>query len=135
MSTYKIDEEEAFQALRDVVKQFGADYRYREPGSYDRACMYSEADGQPSCLVGHVLARVAPDLFATIHEQEHGRGYEEEVGSFPILHLTDRFDVDVTDDTLTTLEAVQYAQDSGRTWGEALTRANITLDGPKKVIA
>lgn len=125
MATYKIDEEEAFQALRDVVKQFGVDYKYRERWSAKR-CTYSEEDGQPSCLVGHVLSRVAPDLFVAIHERE-GRGE-----TFSIRVLRNIFDVDVTDDTLSTLDVVQLAQDNGHTWGEALERANITLDGPKE---
>ncbi len=60
--------EHAITALHEAVEEKGADYVY-DNGDYD--CTYSthpDPDGhrQPSCIVGHVIAKLDPNAFKEI---------------------------------------------------------------------
>lgn len=127
--TENFNRENVLKALADIVDEYGTDFRYRDPGTA-RNCMYSE-NGEPSCLVGHVLARVAPGTFKQIAE------WEDECGeSCSVLDLGDNdvagvpLNADSERETLLLIDALYYAQcaqDIGNTWGEAENAARAVL--------
>lgn len=116
------------EALHKIVAEKGADYVY--PGARG-TCMYSERDGSPSCIVGHVVAVLEPEAFEKIVEIEAAEGestdarallggwgvdYDWETGDYrmktPAL-------VEYDNEVSNALELAQRAQDGGLTWGEA----------------
>lgn len=132
-------------AFEAIIAEFGAHHTYplqmREP--YEpgvMGCYYSlpekDAEGKyvPSCIVGHIVARIEPDVFQTMAalEAETGRscgaptlllGYwynwGDEDGNLPEDSYTfiDEDEGDVT--LVNALGKAQSAQDKRRTWGEA----------------
>ena len=109
----KITAKTALEAMREIVKEFGADYVY--PAIEDEECTYAR-DGAPSCIVGHIAARLDPELFQRMatEEDEHGAFT---VGS-RVNHLHGAFG-----EATTLLIRSQHAQDYGATWGNVLKDA------------
>ena len=102
-----IDLPEVLEHLRAVVAEKGADYVYPEA-----ACVYS-LGGKPSCIVGHVYARLG--LLHLVHRNTVAQKM------FP-----DR----ISAKARSALEAAQRVQDGGSydktlrgTWGDALAAA------------
>jgi hypothetical protein len=102
--------------LDSLVAEFGEDYVYKRPAGGD--CVYVH-DGAPSCIVGHLLARVGVPLerLSEADRAAYGGGLSAGV----LLNvLSDegvlRYDHDVS----TLLADVQYYQDGGRTWKESV---------------
>lgn len=108
---------DALMGLEKAVALKGADYTYERPPS---GCAYSYR-GQPSCIVGHVVADLDKDAFEQIINFE-GTG-----GSFPALNLGNDGYPPVpfmfTEQAASVLYTAQCSQDSGDTWGSALARA------------
>ena len=106
----KITAKTALEAMRAIVKEFGGDYVY--PAIEDEECTYAR-DGAPSCIVGHIAARLDPDLFQrmAIEEDEHGAF---SVGS-RVNDLSSAFG-----EAATLLHEAQLRQDKGDTWGKVL---------------
>lgn len=85
---------------------------YREPGGLNR---YFDADGNPSCIVGHVVARLTPDFRPNEYEA--------------VMVQRDRsLDAGYRPMGIALLSAAQDHQDGSGTWGEALheTRTAMT---------
>jgi hypothetical protein len=104
-----IDGARALQLLREVVAE-RPDYVYQKPGRY---CVYAVGD-QPSCIVGHVLARAGfpVDQLAgvqgnvTVLVQDHPGWLGRDARSI--------------------LAAAQHVQDPGEeTWSAALAAAEL----------
>lgn len=109
---------EVLEDLRAVVADKGADYRYREVvNGSGAACSYLDADGAPSCIVGHVAARRGWLHLEAIQRNEE---LEWEPGPLPVTFGAHQV-----------LRAAQQVQDTTefgvdgprRTWGEALQAA------------
>lgn len=109
--------EQVTETIREIVKG-NEDYVYEdaEGGEY---CTYSTPDGAPSCIVGHVINRLAPEKFESIHLSE----WSEE-GVFGVNFGASIYDYSADE---AANEVLQYAlrraqmvQDSGGTWGQAL---------------
>lgn len=130
------------EALHKAVEAKGGDYVY--PGASMGACTYSDRQSDhlaPSCIVGHVVAELDPELFANWAEYER-----EESNSFSIYEgavSTEEYDYEEImnedgfyvsggdarkvrksigiDDpaVLSALKEAQRIQDAGGTWGEA----------------
>lgn len=128
--------EQAKKALHEAVEQKGADYVYQSPDSYLEECAYSTTPDQgsaPSCIVGHVIAKLDPETFAKIVETEwsfNEGDQDNEWGSSTPAHwdvytrsvgeLTGEFpDLFADPDTVNLMAQAQYYQDVGHTWGEA----------------
>ena len=109
----KITAKTALEAMRSIVKEFGGDYVY--PGIENEECTYAR-DGAPSCIVGHIAARLDPELFQrmAIEEDEHGAF---SVGSF-VNQLDSAFG-----EATPLLHYAQIMQDGGDTWGNVLKDA------------
>lgn len=106
----------ALRLLEQVVAEYGADYRY---GGNDEhpICTYTR-NGQPSCLIGHVLHR-------------HGISIADLIGldeTFIVPDI-DRVWRDNPDwmsaAAAAVLDVAQAAQDSGHPWGVALRDARL----------
>lgn len=104
--------EQVIGALREVIAGH-EDFVYRQP-----QCRYADESGNPSCVVGHAVNQLDPEVFAVIRQTEVnlGRspsiGYSNEFREGEILGISN--------DGLLILQAAQAAQDGGETWGDAL---------------
>jgi hypothetical protein len=109
----RITHEDVLRVMTEVVDEYGHDYVY----VYENAgigCAYIK-DGQPSCLIGHVLVRLGVEV-----------SYLTERNSARIeSHLFDSHETDHpwTPEAGSVMEAAQLLQDMGETWGEALAAA------------
>ena len=104
--------EEVREALVDVVLSKGVDYIYPEDEKIAGSCVYRTHDGDPSCLIGHLLVAVgATNLI------------EEATSAFD---LTSNKLTDST--TAFALTQAQSAQDDGRSWGYALSEFDRVIE-------
>lgn len=119
-----LDAPQAVAMLRKVV--YGReDYVYVRPSNVPYCVNFTD-EGQPSCVVGHVLA----ELGLTFEVAEL-LGVESNVA---IMSAADKvnecpdFGWTLTEAAVQVLTAAQLVQDDGRTWGEALGRAEACAD-------
>jgi len=112
----KITAKTALEAMRSIVKEFGADYVY--PAIGDEECAYARG-GAPSCIVGHIVARLDPDLFLQLGQMEDENG-PFAIGS-PEGHGNELRDS--LGDAYQLLLRAQQGQDKGDTWGSVLESA------------
>ena len=106
----QITKTSALASLRKAVAGKGEDFVY-EPVDPLVGCLYFDALGMCSCIVGHVLA----DHGYTLDDIEKDRN------NTLIWSLDHR--IDMTAAAKSVLSVAQRAQDHGRTWGVALMRA------------
>lgn len=112
------------EILDGLVEEFGSDYVY-DKGS-DGKCHYVR-DGKPSCIVGHVLAKVGVPierLKAADTTSPDGISAGSLLGGLVtegVLHATGS--------VWTLLAEAQYWQDRSTPWGEAVREAQITVMG------
>lgn len=136
--TIKIDSKKALTLLRKAVKQKGKDYV--DPNVAEGGCAYVR-DGEASCIVGHVVAYVKPNLIPAIELWESNGDYvpyyerEERGGGLGIgsggdvavedlaRALSDDGEIDFDGNAVEILQRAQNVQDNGNTWGEALEAA------------
>lgn len=118
--TIEIDYDKAIELLKRAVAEKGADYVYERPDEA-LSCVYV-SNGAPSCIVGHVISYVAPELLDSIHIWEQDAFAETGSG---VESLVEHFgaEFDMTDEALTALGIAQEAQDMGANWGRALGKA------------
>jgi len=106
--------DEVMATLRDIVAG-KEDYIYKDVHD---GCFYSDANGSPSCIAGHVFKRLAPEAFVKI------AGSEVSGNSFTVRVAFDRYDLgDIDGPECLVLRSAQVSQDRGETWGDALARA------------
>lgn len=130
--------EQVVAEFKEIVASKGSDYVYLNSDAV--ACMYFEPEmvwkyedddphncgeeapnpnaGQPSCIVGHWFARhgVTPEELEDANEAPVAGALRTRLRVFP------------DNRTLTFLETVQSKQDSGSTWGDALSAALEQVD-------
>lgn len=123
MTEPRFTTEQAMDALRKAVELKGADYVYpdseKNSGNSDGTCMYSHK-GQPSCIVGHVINILDPEVFAglVLKEGMYGpQGVQEldDEGYIPADFWSE--------DTSLVMSAAQGIQDNRLPWGDALAEA------------
>ena len=121
--------------LRRIVNLKGHEYVYEHPLYEDEygedrqasECHYTDSNGKPSCLVGALLAEVAPWKLKSLYSYEWQDRYEpqvvastELVGENPIgVDLSELFE----EDALELIHRVQRRQDDGNSWGVSLDLA------------
>lgn len=109
--------EDVMEAARKVVAEKGGEYLYRESRV---RCKYAEPDGSPSCLVGHVIEKLDPQVFERLAGREEMHGNSEAAGALVQLGwLEPDF---WTDEAEAAMDRIQYAQDCGEPWGAAVER-------------
>ena len=117
--TSKFELEGVMKTLREVVAG-KEDFVYT---TEHEECIYAEDDGSPSCVVGHVIARLDPELLAKVAE---GERFELESGeiaynSDTVSGLFNAYGLPKGSGVV--LRAAQKMQDAGVSWGEALELA------------
>lgn len=121
--------------LRRIVNLKGHEYMYEYPTYEDEYgvdrealnCHYTDSSGNPSCLVGALLAEVAPGKLKALHSYEWDDRYDPTavasiglVGVNPTgVDLSELFE----EDALKLVHRVQRKQDDGYSWGESLDLA------------
>ena len=114
--TEVIPTEKVTEAIRKIVAE-SPDFLYRghSGGRYG----YADDEGNPSCLVGCVLAEVAPDLLARLHE---GEKIADESASFSLTSLANLgvYELPFERRTRRAWRHAQAYQDTGAPWGMAL---------------
>lgn len=118
----KITAIEVLEKFDSLVEKYGEDFIYEVP-KYENDfgelvetnnCMYSNEDGTPSCIVGHVLSDVAPELYADTHKRSWKILESREVDAIP--ELKEIFE----EDAISVMSVVQDQQDSKNPWGFAV---------------
>lgn len=121
MANRPITKRRVKNAMEKAVKVKGPDYVYEKHS--DGECNYLEYDGErpvaPSCLVGHAL------VYLGIPKSEIAKWEGSNVNGLNLL--LDEYGVPYA--VRLALQAAQKEQDSGATWGDALTAFNNWLDG------
>lgn len=109
--------EQALAGLEKAVAAKGEDFKYEAPVVDEEEgltmCMYFSRTGQPSCIVGHVLA----DHGVSVDDLGH---WNEDA---TVHTLVDHSVLDVDARTTLLLRRAQEMQDNGHPWGKALAEA------------
>lgn len=100
------------EILHQVVAEKGGDYIY-ERAALGQNCFYSDPNDHtaPSCIVGHVLAKLDPEAFGRVAQEEAFEG-----GSFGVLSI--ETSVWGASEAVA-LQAAQDVQDAGYAWSVA----------------
>ena len=118
--------------LRRIVNLKGHEYVYEHPIYEDeygahreaRECHYTDSNGKPSCLVGALLAEVAPEKLKSLHSYEWEDRYGPQVVASTELVGVNPTGVDLSElfeeDALKLVHRVQRRQDARYSWGESL---------------
>ena len=147
--------ENFMEHLRAVVEERGRDYVYlgfdidttvdegeiisqtiteRTERTYAADCVYrNPLTGEPSCIIGKIVAAADPEAFEAIAQAEKDYGYE----SFPVNAFRRDAGVDVFEDGETEglAAAVQALQDRGFEYGLVLdfAEAYVEADSARRV--
>ena len=145
MSTKEITADDVIETLKQVVADKGEDYVYPLAGS-GNGCVYA-VNGEPSCIVGHVVYRLAPDLFKWMDETETetgiSEGFENLAGIWyrreAMIAVPSDFDSpwgryidscpavpDALIEASGILAVAQEYQDNGNTWGRVLYHSTLS---------
>lgn len=133
MTTVMLTKANVLEQLRAAVVLKGKDYRYTEDpanrGGESPTDYAYERDGQPSCIVGHVLIRLGVD--PAVFREDYANPTVDEVSTVnatKFKHCHKVLPIAAENNTvLRALIAAQSEQDQGRTWGEALVAAKYAL--------
>lgn len=121
--------------LRRIVNLKGHEYVYENPiyedeyGEDQQAmdCHYTDPEGKPSCLVGALLAEVAPGKLKSLHSYEWQVRTDPQIVASSDLVGVNPTGVDLSElfeeDALKLVHRVQRRQDDGYSWGESLILA------------
>lgn len=128
--TSKFNRDDVLTTLASIVDKYGAEHVYEHAMS---TCRYSNADGTPSCIVGHIIYWLEPEVFERIHEYEWRNGSDDGPESCAVRYLGENgleLDYENESEAEFLVEALtqgQRAQDFGKTWGEAEDAIRATL--------
>lgn len=101
-------------ALNKALDEKGEDYVYPQA---DGNCVYS-LEGEPSCIVGHVLHTLDPEMFKRVAEFE--RDYDQNGGDTSFGVVVTGLGLPFETEQRRALQNVQSSQDSGHTWEHAV---------------
>lgn len=136
MTTVMLTKANVLEQLRAAVVLKGKDYRYTKDkanliqGSETCVTDYAyERDGQPSCIVGHVLIGLGVDPAVFLKDYVNPTADEvSTVNATKFEHCHDILPIAAENNAvLKALIAAQRRQDQGMTWGEALVAAKYAL--------
>jgi hypothetical protein len=148
MTDITITEAKAIELLREVVEGH-EDYVYQKPEGV-KVCVYTGRNNEPSCIVGHALAKAgvplevlhAIDFGGAVYvnhwdkdEPERTTDEGEElpngtgINDSEVLYWLGKNDVHIDARARGIFAAAQREQDSGTTWGGAFARATQNAGG------
>lgn len=124
-----LSKDNVIELLERAVEEKGADYV--DPNAADHVCEYADEQGNPLCIVGHVLSYLGEPLKPTVHEDYDGEQYTTLWGTgmdaTEAIINPSAFGVDDYDVVASVLSNAQRVQDRAGTWGEALEAAKNRL--------
>lgn len=110
--------EQVRESLRKAVALKGEDYVYPTA----KGCRYADPDtGEPSCLVGYVLADLAPEEFARLRARERASRVS------PAARRAIPMMIAMPSSAIMALDSAQAEQDRAAPWGQAMARFEATL--------
>jgi hypothetical protein len=118
------------EGLQALIDEAGDEFVYAPvegPAGHNQ-CVYVD-NGAPSCIVGRFLVNlgVTVERLKKADEARYGGGLSAET---LLRELTQEEVVSVWDPSVVyALQDAQSAQDARDSWGEAVRRANLALDG------
>ena len=138
---YYLTEKDAADILNEVI-QGKNDFVYETPGYYeedetgakvwrDTDCTYSDPDGNPSCIVGHVMYKVLPEALWQALVQDEWSGS----GGGPVCISASHHDLICAvfeEDAVKVLGDAQVFQDGGATWGNSVREAMVRIVHPDR---
>ena len=105
-----VDLAEVMTAMEAVVAEAGEDFVYTD--QEHAVCRYLE-DGEPSCIVAHVVAAITPEAVSELEEFEYLNALDLNLSTVIFNPQAAQF-----------LYDAQFVQDApGKSWGEALAAA------------
>lgn len=117
---YPFTLEQVLEATRTLVEEKGEDFVYSPVDGFAGGdCVYA-VDGNPSCLVGHVIFRLDAEAFKHLAELERERGSVAAADLVGGGYLRQSF---WTSDAAMAMQEAQATQDEGLPWGRALYEA------------
>jgi len=138
--TEKLTKNVVLDLLERAVNEKGADYI--DPNASDGlgSCAYADMEGNPLCIVGHVLSYAGMELTpgVLVDPQEAGMYYDEDYDKERLANYAfgtgrgvgmlyandDDVILPATDwDVIDILAVAQKVQDNGKSWGAALAEA------------
>lgn len=117
----EITAQTVLDTLRSVVEG-REDYKYRATNAQ---CSYS-LNGEPRCIVGHVISILDPEAFEAFAQQEAESGTSWPIRLSSLEYAAGDDTLTLTwgdEDNINILVAAQSRQDTGSTWGEAVKAA------------
>lgn len=141
----KFTKSAVLKALDEIVEELGGDYIY--PEWETGGCTYATVDGEPSCIVGRVIAKIDPDLFEQVKVAETARGaswtatafvsseeeFKKEVAYYVNNGSSESYikqlvpALEAEDGVRAALRAAQSVQDAGMPYATAAREAKTTL--------
>lgn len=120
-------DEEIIKTLREIVASMPDGYRYPVM-DMPNGCVYSH-DGEPSCLLGHLLQRLEPEMFKSTAKLEESEQFQ--MGFPTLLSRLSRPGFwhrnPFTQAQVLALGRAQGLQDDGNEWDEAVDAAERAL--------
>lgn len=90
--------------------------------SRESGCYYRTPEGEPLCIVGHVLAELEPEFFQALNTERNGlNGTNFDALSYEGEYVTAQEHARIL------LVEAQFHQDNGLTWAESVERAKKRL--------
>lgn len=133
------DAQEVKRRLRRIANEKGHEYVYQHPTYEDEfgaiqevdSCTYSDALGQPSCIIGVLLSETVPTAFEKLRSHEWDRGttliFSPAVHMLTLVGASVNLREHFTDEAIQVMTVAQRLQDDGLSWGEAVTEAERVL--------
>ena len=106
-----LEDQKIVDAIREVASS-APEYVYRTPDSTTLYCLYFDYGGNPSCLIGHALAKC-------------GLTEDDVIEGSAALDVLGAKGID--EDVALSATVAQDVQDGGGTWGYALEAFNKAL--------
>lgn len=124
----QITDEKVIETLEAIVAEKGEDYVYEyvtvetEYGGELQVtdCTYTDQAGAPSCIVGHVFARLTPKLLERVREVEWDEGAQWPMSRAVTELRWEGYLEDYTGEAFEYLRQAQYMQDGGDPWGDVI---------------
>lgn len=105
----------SYEDARSVLEELAAerpDYVYRSPLGTD-SCVYGEDESTPSCIIGHLIYRLDPEIFPEVVREYNSSGASAVVGAYADLFQDSQKIREL-------LTWTQVEQDAGTPWKESV---------------
>lgn len=108
-----LTQKEFIRIARKVVREKGRNFVYWKP-SDSPYCVNVDDEGNPSCIMGHILIEWDPSLADLLSMKDN------RAATFN-PNLLDRLNIDTSDRVVLAGQFMQRMQDKGYPWGESLS--------------